>query len=371
MKFLQQIAPLVETHAQAIEENLEESSVITALDQLRRYTIRDIADFAFIHFLVLFILNTDYQGAVVAKGHAARTLSHGNFKKLSFVGTDLYVYVHLLLGHNREKLKHTAASDIFYQRCHLQEREVKSMLVDLKNGHYNEAKVARFLLSLEKDLQIETSNYRSCRRLVQDWNEITTLNQKLVITRLLQAFRSRCSRADLLTHLEKYAIEKRYEIKQVKNPECLKEEEVMEAFNSGKAVHLGPSNFGIGGTFSVDGKDYFIEFEDYGHEVYEVTFGLSTNQPGKSKFSPTNDASASSALQVYSIVMSTFETFVDHHEPKRIFFTGRKDSGLEKLYLAMVKKLKGRLESRGYTFTTHSNGQGSQFNFDKVDNEGK
>lgn len=219
MKFLQQLEPLVETHAQAIEEKLEESSVIRALDQLRKYTIRDIADFAFVHFLILFILNTDYEGAVVVKGHAARTNQHGNFKKLSFVGTDLYVYVHLLLGHNREKLNHTAASDVFYQRCHLQEREVKAMLEDLRHGRLNESKAARFLLGLEKDLQIDTANYRSCRRLVQDWTSIETYNQKLTITRLLQALRTRSSRSDLLPHLESYAKEKRYELLDVKNPE--------------------------------------------------------------------------------------------------------------------------------------------------------
>ncbi|MNK29862.1 hypothetical protein D3C87_482650 [compost metagenome] len=219
MKFLQQLKPLLETHETAVEDKLDESSVIRALDQFRRYTIRDIADFAFLHFLVLYILQDDFEGAVVVKGHAKRTLQNVDFKKLSFVGTDLYVYVHLLLGHNQDKLKQTPANALFDQRNHLQERDVKTLLRDMANGHRDEAKEVRFLLALEKNLQIDTANYRSCRRLVAYWNEQETYNQKLVITRILLALRSRTPNSDLLPHLEAYAKRKQFELKKVKNPE--------------------------------------------------------------------------------------------------------------------------------------------------------
>ncbi len=219
MKFLQQLEPLVETHTTAIEEKLEESSVIRALDQLRHYTLRDIADFAFLHFLVLFILETDFKSAVLVKGHATRTLQHVDFKKLSFIGTDLYLYLHLLLGHSTDKLKKTPANAIFMQRNHLQERDIKSMLRDMANGHRDEAKEARFLLALEKNLQIDTANYRSCRRLVAYWDEQDTHNQKLVVTRILLALRTRTPKSDLLPYLEAYAKAKAFELKHVKNPE--------------------------------------------------------------------------------------------------------------------------------------------------------
>lgn len=205
MKFLQQLDPLVETHETAIADNLEESSVIRTLDQLRKYTIRDIADFAFLHFMILFIMQTDEDLAVAAAGHARRVLAIGDFKKLTLVGTDLYVYLHLLFGHNKDRLKHTPHSDLFFKRFNLTEREVRSMLQDMANGRTDEGKRARFMLSLEKNLQIDTANYRSCRRFVAYWNEQELYNQKLVVTRILLSLRSRTPTADLLVHLESFA----------------------------------------------------------------------------------------------------------------------------------------------------------------------
>ena len=219
MKFLQQLEPLVETHETAIADKLDESSVIRTLDQFRKYTLRDIADFAFFHFLILFMLENDFEGAVAVKGHAQRTNRLGDFKKLTFVQTDLYVYLHLLLGHDNDKLKQTPANALFAKRCHLSEHDLKSMLRDMANGHRDEAKETRFLLMLEKNLQIDTANYRSCRRLVTYWNEQETRNQKLVVTRLLLALRTRTPNSDLLVHLETFSKSKAFELKKVKNPE--------------------------------------------------------------------------------------------------------------------------------------------------------
>lgn len=219
MKFLQQLEPLVETHETALADKLDESSVIRSLDQLRKYTLRDIADFAFLHFLILFILETDFDGAVAAKGHAQRTNRLGDYKKFTFVQTDLYVYLHLLMGHNTDKLKKSAGNLIFARNNHLREADVKSMLRDMANGHHDEAKKTRFLLSLEKNLQIDTANYRSCRRLVTYWNDQDTHNQKLVVTRLLLALQTRTPNSDLLPHLLAYKKAKRFDLKHDKNPE--------------------------------------------------------------------------------------------------------------------------------------------------------
>jgi hypothetical protein len=208
MKFLQQLSPLVETHIDAIENQLDESSVIRALDQFRKYTIHDIADFAFLHFLILFILSTDEKSKLAVRGHSARTIQLANFDKLTFVGTDLYVYLHLLLGHSTSKLK--GDSKTFLRRCTLSEREVRSMLRDLSIGQYNRAKETRFLLMLEKQLQISSSTIRSWRRMSDIWELITPLNRRRILIGIRQVLSIRCPNSDLLPHLEEYLRDQRY-----------------------------------------------------------------------------------------------------------------------------------------------------------------
>jgi len=224
MKFLQQLEPLVEAHTTAIEENLSESSVITALDRLRKYTARDIADFAFFHFMTLMVLNTSVDYATAVNGYVLRTQRTNNFDKLSFVGTDLNLYLHLLLGGSHDKLRKTPANDVFWRRCHLSQRGVHNLLVWLRSDLRVASKGSRFCLDLEKNLQIETANYRSIRRVVAAWDSESTHNQRLAVTRLLMAMRSRCPRSDLLVHLEAFAKDKNLEQTDVKNPEVCKHE---------------------------------------------------------------------------------------------------------------------------------------------------
>ena len=204
MKFHQQLEEIVEIHDDSLKNEISESSVITTLDNLSKYTARDICDFAFLHVLILFILFEDFEGAVVAKGHCTRTVSRPSFKEFTLSNTDLYVYFHIIFGGTRNRLKKNPANDILWKRIVLSQHVIRDMLIDLKIGRRNKAKEFKFLYNLEKDLKIENPNYRSCRRLISSWNDLTTHDQNLVIDRIVAALRSRCPRSDLLHHLEDF-----------------------------------------------------------------------------------------------------------------------------------------------------------------------
>lgn len=220
MKFLQQLAPHIEVHDVAQKEKVDESSVIRSLDQLGKYTARDIADFAFLHFLILFLLQNDFEGALTSKGQATRTLQFGGrFNRFTLIGTDLYMYLHILLGGTRDRLKKNPANELFWRQLVLSEREIKNALTDMAAGRRISSSEFRFLQKIEQELKIDNSNYRSCRRLIASWNDITTNDQRLVVTRLLQALRSRCPQSDLMIPLQDYARRKQLELKQVNNPE--------------------------------------------------------------------------------------------------------------------------------------------------------
>src|SRR5690606_22641112 len=72
---------------------------------------------------------------------------------------------------------------------------------------------------LENSLNIDRSDYKSIRRLVTEWQNITDQARSLAVTRLLLAFRAKARRSELLPVLEKLAKIKKYEIKGAKNPE--------------------------------------------------------------------------------------------------------------------------------------------------------
>jgi len=79
--------------------------------------------------------------------------------------------------------------------------------------------VRRNLLEIQKDLSVTVQNYRSMRILISQWSKISLRDKKLVMTRLLQAFRLRARRSDILPELEKLAKRKSLELKNVNNAE--------------------------------------------------------------------------------------------------------------------------------------------------------
>jgi hypothetical protein len=221
MDFLKQLGEYTEPHQIGIAEKLTEDQISGPLNFIRKFDARDIADLTFLHFLTLFILQSSVEFSVAAKGHAIRTLHNQNFKKLNYLGTDLNIFIHLVLGNSTDRLLKKPSNDIFYKRCHIKTNEFFNALYDIKTGQRYTTKINRFLNSLEKNLQIENANYRSCRRIISNWDDESTKDRKLAVTRILLALRSRYSKSDVLPHLEKFAKENSYELEHVKNPELM------------------------------------------------------------------------------------------------------------------------------------------------------
>ena len=66
---------------------------------------------------------------------------------------------------------------------------------------------------------IDISNYKSLRRLITDWENLTTTQRQLCVTRLLQYYRLRGRRSELLPVLETLASNKDMELTNVGNAE--------------------------------------------------------------------------------------------------------------------------------------------------------
>lgn len=203
MKFLQQLHGPDEPKRPSILADLTESSVIRDRLQARRYTAREICDYVFVHMLALYIMADEFDFIAKAMGHAKRTVLWGHFKEFRTGSTDLYMYLHLITTNSgRDLLGDQINSKAFFRSFNLDMRDLTYRLRMLSQGRRYKTAEFRFLQQLEKQLKVSDSTLRSCRRLVSDWDSITTRNKRLVLTRLLQVLRPRAPHSDMMTHLE-------------------------------------------------------------------------------------------------------------------------------------------------------------------------
>lgn len=205
MKFIQQLEqrPEPEPRAPSMLADLNESSLFRTNSLLRTIDARDIADFTFLYFLALQVLREHAPTIGFTQTYANTTLRWGpNFDRFSSAGTDLYVLLHVCEGHSRDQLGNPQASAAFFHHFHLTHHQIVWALRTLGYNQRSASTETRFLIQLERELKIGTSNYRSCRRLIASWSTLDIAERRLVMTRLLQAFRTRMPRSELLGPLQ-------------------------------------------------------------------------------------------------------------------------------------------------------------------------
>lgn len=203
--------------------DLLESRLIRSKSSLSKYDARDIADLTFLYFIAMEILAQEFSTAGFASKYARKTITYNNFDRLITSSTDLYVLLHVLMGKNnddaRQKLKNTAANDIFFQGLVLPLPQLKKYFTDIQKNKRDTSFSRRLLYTLQNRLRISNSNYRSMRILASDWREQTEERKRLTMTRLLMAFRKLGMMSELLPVLDGLAKRNKYEIKNANNPE--------------------------------------------------------------------------------------------------------------------------------------------------------
>lgn len=202
-------------------QEMYESHLIPSTHNLKGYTMRDMADFTFLYFIALFIMKNEFETAPVARRYAQRTLMSGRFDHFMTGATDLRIFLTTMLdgGHLINKLGEQEASQMLSAKLFLNPTDVRRFLKGIMAGGPTTNWDRQYLFHLEHDLHIDVSNYKSIRRLAVDWIDLKTNEKRLVMTRLLQAFRARARRSELLPYLEQIAKEEKLELKNVANPE--------------------------------------------------------------------------------------------------------------------------------------------------------
>jgi len=195
--------------------DLMESKMFRSKSRVEGHNARDMADFAFMNMLALYILTNEYDFAVAAQDYAKRTMMYGNFNNFRAGGTDLNIALTAVKnGMSDAGEKNKLQSD----KLAFNEIKMKAFLNTVKAGRKPQS-VQSFFMRLERDLDIQNSNYRSIRRLVQDWPRLNKMQKQLVITRMMQFFRAKALRSELYSYIRDLSRSQGLEAKNAHNAE--------------------------------------------------------------------------------------------------------------------------------------------------------
>jgi hypothetical protein len=183
----------------------------------RGLNLRNVADFAFLDLLSLFILHSEYETAPIASKYADSTIGYRNFAKARLSGTDLYVSMNILSDPTSvfsSKIAQNADADaILRGKLKVNLPTVKRYLDTLADGTITKDDAATLFLRLEKQLNITDSKLRSIRRLVQDWPGLNTMQRELATTKMLQYYKKFAKRSEMSVFLSDLAKGKGYEMR--------------------------------------------------------------------------------------------------------------------------------------------------------------
>jgi hypothetical protein len=178
--------------------------------------LRNVADFAFLDLISLFVLNNEYETAPVSKKYADKTISFRNFGRARLSGTDLYTSLNILTNPDSifsKKIHQNPEMDLALRdRLKVNNQALKRYLDLLADGKMNRDDAAVLLLRFEKQLNITDSKLKSIRRLAQDWSGLNDMQKELVLTRMLQYYRRFAKRSELAVFIEDLGLGKGYKL---------------------------------------------------------------------------------------------------------------------------------------------------------------
>jgi hypothetical protein len=122
-------------------------------------------------------------------------------------------------GGTAQQLKAHDQNLVLAKQLRANTKLVKQFLHGIANGTLDRITAVRLMYRLEGQMGIDVSNYKSLRRLITDWENLTTHQRELCVTRLLQYYRVRGKRSELLPVLDVLSRNKGYEITDAGNAE--------------------------------------------------------------------------------------------------------------------------------------------------------
>jgi hypothetical protein len=217
--------------------DLNESRMFRTKQAFKKVTARQLADAAFMDIIALWILTNEYAYAPSAIEYARKTIVLGRFDTLQQSQTDLYLELHVLMNKKSELLSDRANADsILLDRLHINKQDIITYLRKLATNQLTPSITRMTFQKLERDLMISDSNYRSVRRLAQEWQKLDTTQKRLVITRMTMFYQRNAPMSDIFLMLRLYAKSAGLISAHAANPEKLSTVQAISAVAIGAAA---------------------------------------------------------------------------------------------------------------------------------------
>lgn len=224
---------------------LNESAQYRTKQAFARTSAREVCDFAFMDLIAIWILYNEYGYQEPAITYAAKTAQFNNFRAYRQMGTDLYLNLHVidqrqaaLLGHEED--------DILLSKITLDEKLLVRYLKAAGRNSLTQSNARITLQRAEQMLYIQNSNYRSVRRMAQNWPTLNTGQKRMVLTRMIMFYQRNARRSEIFKLLSSLAKEQNLYDRSLSNPEAKK---IPGAAKAAAVAGAGVAGYSLGSRF--------------------------------------------------------------------------------------------------------------------------
>jgi len=217
-----------------------EGRIVRRPGDLQRYTFQEICEKIYLSFLSISLLKNFSQTANWVKSYSRETITYGDFDKVRYSANDLHNMLAVVDGDSAitQKLSDKNAALALRQRLSLPTLAVKRYLRMLNSDY-------EFLASLERSLQIKSTDYKNLRLAIASFNTLDGRRKKVAVTRLLQAVRAKLSGTDIARKVEEFSKKQKFELDNVVDAEVeidADKTELSGAELNAYRILVGPSN---------------------------------------------------------------------------------------------------------------------------------
>lgn len=202
-------------------KELHEARLTRQGGALKTLSYTDCCERAYLTMLILEVLRNFPETYPIAKGYAKKTSGHDNYKHFRMNGTDLYNFVYFIIGDDDalDKLKDPGAAKRMRKTVTLPVMAFNRYVSKFAQGRSSNMQDQQDFINIETALGITNSDYKTIRRQLFGFNNISQRDRKKLVTRLVLAARAKLRTSDIIQYLEELSAKKDLELFRISDPE--------------------------------------------------------------------------------------------------------------------------------------------------------
>ena len=171
---------------------VSEGRVIRRHSDLQRYTFPEVTERIYLSFLALSLLRNLLQSKPFTKMYADQTMAKGTFDQVRMMNNDLANMLAIVSGDPdiTKKLKNKNQAQAMRQRQPVPVMAIRRYLRTFEEPF-------KFLLQLERSLDITDANYRNLRRAIADYHNLDSKTKQKASAKLLQLLKNKLPGTDI------------------------------------------------------------------------------------------------------------------------------------------------------------------------------